>query len=268
MFHTAEKCSLLSSVIKVKNMYKVDRIEIQLLSINDDLDLIDTINAKIVSIHLPLPPFCDITNIIRIIKEQGKEYDFLVRVAKKCKENNCGMVIHADTTLEKLYRSANIKYFIDFIEKYDLTVHIENTTIEIKNGNESVRAPIQISNYINSEIGKTLCYPLLDTCHYMMVRDAFDSSLTLSLKQVITMYNSDKYYVHLCDKVGCGEDKRGGKHGFNFRYDEPLLKDILKTIDKYNPELILEIREDDYINSPNVKELEERIDRIYKEITN
>ena len=61
------------------NEKEVENIEIRLLSTEDDLSLIDLINANISSIHLPLPPFCNLTFISDSLKAKDSNYDFILR---------------------------------------------------------------------------------------------------------------------------------------------------------------------------------------------
>ena len=79
------------------------------------------------------------------------------------------------------------------------------------------------------------------------------------------MYKSDNYYVHLSDKLGSGDPHTGGVHGFNFKYNEPLLTNILKTCERYNPTLVLEVYENDYGDPLNAMALHERIEKIMTE---
>ena len=254
-FKTAEKCSLFSGHIEDKNRRKVESVEIQLLG-NDNLDLMDKLNSKIVSIHLPLPPFCNISNILEAVRSKNSDYEYLLKIIEKCKKYNCGMVIHADITLERYYGMDKEGILIEFFRKNDVVIHIENTVEEIGNGTDSVVAPIQICNYINQKIGKKLCFPLLDICHFQMIQNDFERSLKYNLKETLKMYNSDKYYLHFCSSVGCGDDRFGGIHCSNFRYDLPLLEKILKVLKYYDPMLVLEVREKDYSNPVNAIELE------------
>lgn len=262
-FRTAEKCSLFPENVMDKNRRNVGNVEVQLLG-DDNLDLMDKLNSKIVSIHLPLPPFCNISNILEAVRNKNSDYDYLLKIIEKCKKYSCGMVIHADITLERYYRMDKEGILIEFFRKNNVVIHIENTVEEIGNGTDSVVAPIQICNYINQKIGKKLCFPLLDICHFQMVQNDFERSLKYNLKETLKMYNSDKYYLHLCNSVGCGDDKFGGMHGSNFKYDLPLLEKILNVLKYYHPMLVLEVREKDYSDPINVIELEGFIKNVEK----
>lgn len=256
-YRTAEKCSLFKGNIKNKNERKVERIEIQLLSLEDDLSMMDELTGKIVSIHLPLPPFCNIGNILEILKnKESEKIEYLKKVIEKARKYDCGIVIHADTTLERYYQKDKEGLLIEFLKDSGVVWHIENVTDEIRNENDCITAPVQISNYINSKVKKNICFPLLDICHFQMIQSNFDTLLKFNLKTVLKMYESEKYYIHFTDKVGCGDDNFGGKHGFNFKYNIPLMHKILNEIKNTNPMLVLEIKEADYTNPLNVIELE------------
>lgn len=68
----AYKCALIPEQIESRNELKMQNIEVQLLA-GADLSLIEKIQGKVVSIHLPLPPFCDLTSIIEAIKNNGDD---------------------------------------------------------------------------------------------------------------------------------------------------------------------------------------------------
>lgn len=261
-YKIARKCALDKKRIELLNSSEkeVENIEIQLLSTEDDLSLIDLINANISSIHLPLPPFCNLTFISDSLKAKDSNYDFILRVIEKCKQHNCGMVVHANLPLESLYQTEGCEMLISFIKDSGIIWHIENVALdEISNGNACIKAPVQICDYFNKRIKKEICFPLLDTCHFLMIQDDFDRTLSLNLHQVLQMYNSNNYCIHLNSRIGCGDPAYGGIHGSNFHYDTPLLIKILKTVKQYNPMLILEVYETDYYTSANVKELHSKI---------
>lgn len=259
-FNVAHKCTLEEKRIQIKNEEKVEMIEIQLLSTKEDLSQANKFNSKITSIHLPLPPFCDLTNIIKCLYAKNDDYEFINKVIDKCRELKCGLVAHADVPLETLYQNEGFNMLIDYIDKSGIIWHIENVThFEIKNGNACIKAPLQICDYINKRLKREVCFPLLDICHFLMTQDDFDSSLSFNLRSVLQMYNTKKYYMHLNSRIGCGDPADGGVHGSNFHYDTPLLEKILKSVKQYNPMLILEVYESDYYAAPNAKELHSKI---------
>lgn len=256
----AYKCALVPEQIESKNKLELQNIEVQLLP-GDDLSLIEKIQGKIVSIHLPLPPFCNLTSIIEAIKNNGEDLKLIKESIEWCKKLNCGLIVHANITLEKLYNMDKEEVLINFINESGIVWHIENVTDEISNENDCIKAPVQICDYINKKLKKQICFPLLDICHFLMIQENFCSSLKYNLKQAIEMYKSDNYYIHLSDKLGSGDPHTGGVHGFNFKYNEPLLTNILKTCERYNPTLVLEVYENDYGNPLNAMDLHERIEK-------
>ena len=264
-FNIARKCALEKKRIELINKEGVEYVEIQLLSPDDDLSLIDLFKAKISSIHLPLPPYCDLSLIADYIEKKDKNYDFVMRVIEKCRQYNCGMVVHANVPLETLYQEKKCDRLIEFIKDSEITWHIENVTQDdIPNGDSCIKAPLHICNYFNKCIKKEVCFPLLDICHFLMIQDDFNRTLSLNLHETLRLYNSKKYYIHLNDRIGCGVSSCGGVHGSNFHYDIPLLEKILKTVKFYNPMLILEVYESDYYVAANAKELHNKILEIEK----
>lgn len=266
IFRTAEKCTLDKNRIADKNKEKVENIEIQLLGINDDLSLINTINANITSIHLPLPPFCNLTNIMDAISKKDENYSFINKVIEQCKKLNCGIVAHANITLERLYNIDREGILIDFIGKSGIIWHIENVTDEIPNENACIKAPVQVCDYINKRLNKDVCFPLLDVCHFLMIQDNFDGLLTFNLKSVLSLYKSDNYFIHLNYRIGTGDPATGGIHGATYETDLPLLEKILREIKYWNPTLVLEVYEKDYSKCSNVKIMEQRIKEIQANI--
>lgn len=81
------KCALIKkqveSAMRLANEYN-NLIEIQLLSIKDDLSLLANFNDKISSIHLPIKDnLCDLTIVMSSCATKDNYFNFLTNFKKK-----------------------------------------------------------------------------------------------------------------------------------------------------------------------------------------
>lgn len=196
-----------------------------------------------------------------------KNMIFLCRLCGICCAKKIDLVIHADVTLSHLLKNKEtFEKTIAFMKKAGVCWHIENVCGQINNGQKCISAPIKICDYINRFVVNPIAFPLLDICHFLMMREKIYNPIYDSLETTLIKYHSDNFFIHLCDKVGSGDELTGGIHGNNFRYNKPLLADIINYLSDTKCYLILEVCEDDYIKTKNVKELEKYINKIENDI--
>lgn len=262
------KCALIKEqvegALRLANDYN-NLIEIQLLSVKDDLSLLANFNDKISSIHLPIKDnLCDLTVVMSSCATKDNYFNFLNEIIKKCPDT--GLVIHADDYAEHLYNLKSSNPFLKWVSENNVKVFLENTGItpDLKKG---ILAPKYISVRFNEIIKKDLFHPLLDICHFQIARDKFDTNLKFSLFETLTLYNHNEMRIHLCSAIGCGKDELGGIHGSNFKENIPLLEKIIETTLPYNPYYILEVNEIDYTNKPNALWLNNKINEIIEKLS-
>ena len=263
----AYKCALLGEQIEAVLKLLEDsenEVEIQLLSIEDDLSLIDCFQGRVSSIHLPIEKedrTCNLTTVIKACKEQNGKYYFLNKVAAYATRENAGIVIHANVPVENFCKMQGYKEFIEWVKQYNVKIFLENT-MEITDARKSILTPVLAKDRINSELKEKLCFPLLDICHFQVSYNQYNSNLRRNLSEVLSLYAYDLMRIHLCSVIGNGNDRKGGVHGSNFKENLELLEEILKDVYKWNPILILEENESDMINKPNAVWLNNKIDEI------
>ena len=262
----AYKCALIPEQIERMLQLLSDNeklVEIQLLSINDDLSLINKFNGKVSTIHLPIEKedrTCNISAIIKTCKDKGSKYDFLCKVAEYAERENCGIVAHADITAEELSK-INFNSFIDWLDEYKIRLYIENTP-EILNARKSVLSPLYLTYSFNSRIKGTKVRPLLDICHFQISYNQYNSNLKHNLSEVVDLYSCEDMILHFNTAIGNGNTEKGGLHGGNFSENPELLEELLKDLKRFEPTLVLEVYDTDMINKPNEVALNNKIDEI------
>ena len=267
-FRKAYKVSLndLQTIDIVLNDYiDENKIEIQLLNLKDDLENARLLDGKIATIHLPLDEeknyLCNIGNVCKAMEEKNDYYYYLLKVAEIAKRNGAGLVAHADLTIEQFRNRKGSLLLIDFLEKNALTVHLENIVQEISDEQTALLTPIKLSKYINSKTSVPRAYPLLDICHYQIIRDRFTSNLAISLKDAIDLYYSQNYVIHFNSSTGSGEQITGGYHSDNFSNNIELLDNLLEYLKNYDPLLVLECNEPDLRQKPKARWLNDYINK-------
>ena len=265
----AYKCALVADQMEKMLQMIEDNdnlVEIQLLSVNDDLSLIDCFRDRICTIHLPMEledRTCNLSTVIKACGEKKDKYVFLCKVAAYAIGEDCGIVIHTDIPIEEMCKAPEYKSFIEWIKSYGIKLYLENT-FEIKDSRKSLLVPVMTSYKINKDLENKLARPLLDICHFQISYNQYDSNLKQNLRTLINNYSSDKTIIHFATAIGNGDSHNGGTHGSNFSENPDLLIALLKDLKKRNPILVLETEETDMVNKPNAKALNDKIDEIMK----
>lgn len=254
------KCALIKDQMEgTLNILKDNTIEVQLLG-DDDLSLLADIKDKISSIHLPIENGqCDLSYILNSFETKNDFINTLNEIISICP--GIGLVVHADLYAENVYKLEKDNPFLKWVSDNKVKIYLENVS-SVKNLKKGLIAPAFISKIFNEIIGKSLFEPLLDVCHFEIARNKFSSNIRYNLLDTLILYEHQNMRIHLCSAVGCGDNSQGGIHGSNFKEDIPLLEKILKEVKPYNPYLVLEVGETDYINKPNAVWLNNKIDEI------
>lgn len=257
------KSGLSMNQIIFRNENIAEDIEIHMVSNEPNLNNVKLFKNKINTIHLPTEQ-CKLSYVL---EELSKGNELLLETFKICNELCAAVIIHCDMTLKNFLENENKDNFIKFIGNSRFKWRIENlTTEEGLTPKESIVSPAEICQYINKTLRQEICFPLLDICHYLIVREHFDTDLDLNLKDTIELYNSSDLYIHLNDKLGTGYNYNGGIHGFNFKYNSALLRSILFDKNIRNATLCLEVYEKDFTNCLNAIELENKIRSLTRNI--
>jgi hypothetical protein len=273
MFKKAYKLSLQSEEdIKYfyENVKGNNKIEIQLLDLKDPLDRMRPLLNDIVTVHAPLYPsedmMCNISSVGKGLHERGDYHAYLYKVAKFLRRANCGLVIHSDISPEELENAYYYHDILDYIVQNQIWIHLENVTSrEVPNQMNALMYPVLLSKKINTALGKTLAFPLLDICHYQMLRNDFNSNISLSLQDTIDLYRSGKFVIHFNNAEGSGDEKTGGIHGYNFSNDLRTLNQLLDYLRPINRTLILETGEVDLKKKERAVWLNNYIEKYEKE---
>ena len=267
MIKKAYKCALKDDQIeKMLELIKDNNnlIEIQLLSIYDDLSLLDNFKGRVSTIHLPLEKenrTCNLSTIIKAFDEENEKFDFFAKVTKYAVKENCGIVIHTDIDGRDLQKLHGYHKLVSWIKSTGVKLCLENT-YEIKDAKKSLFSPLYVKNALNRDLLENTVYPLLDVCHYQVSYNQFDSNLKRNLSEIIDLYDSENLVIHLATAIGNGDDKNGGVHGSNFKENTELLLEILNKVKDLDPILVLETNETDMINKPNAVWLNNKINEL------
>lgn len=264
----AYKCALIDEQINgALNLIEGNgnMVEVQLLSVNDDLSKIKKFGRKVCSIHLPIEKenrTCNLSTILKAMYEKNEQYNFIWEVAKYANLENAGIVIHTDITIKEMIKSNGYKEFIDFLKVSKARILLENTP-ELDSGENSIIMPLVISSKLCKETELNNIKPLLDVCHYQITHNEFDSMLKINLEETLQMYSHNGMYIHLCSSIG--DSWTHGVHGSNFKENPELLEKILKATESFNPHYVLETCEKDFVKKENAVWLNNKIDEIFEE---
>lgn len=257
------KMALEEEQLKIKSLYsRFDGYEIHLYgNEKDHFELIDQIEKPVVTIHYPIER-CDVFDVV---KEFESEY--AKKVFELCKKTGAGLVVHAETGLDRLKVEPALDAFCEFIRKEGIKLHVENCY-----RNCGAVESLRLCNYLRDKIGHDLVFPLLDTCHLIMSEMSFKFE-EMSFFHTIDAYTSENFIVHLNDCVGSGEKETGGIHGTNFYANQYLLWNILwklkEIVDRGTEiDLVLEVDEVDYNYPTNADILAKNIDKMWAELQN
>jgi len=255
------KLALEEEQIRIKSHYDLfDGYEIHLYgNQKDHFELADQLTKPIVTVHYPIDS-CDIYDVCN---EYQSEY--ARKVIDLCKKAKAGLVVHAETGLQRLISNPNLDGFCNFIAKEGIVLHVENC-YRMVGAIES----LDVAYYLRSRIGEKQVYPLLDTCHLMMSEMSFRFE-EMSFFKTIDAYSSENFKIHLNDCIGSGEWETGGTHGTNFYANQYLLRNILWMVHELEKkglsiDLILEVDEEDYIYPTNAHQLAKNVDKYWKKM--
>ena len=255
------KLALEKDQIKIKSQYdRFDGYEIHLYGDSrDDFDIVDTIEKPIITIHYPIPR-CDVNDVVN---EYQSEY--AQKVYALCKKTGAGLVVHAETGVDRLVTNPKLDEFCKFIARERIRLHVENCYRNI-----GAIQGLKLARFLQRQIGEDLVFPLLDTCHLMMSEMSFKFE-EMSFFKTIEAYASDNYIIHLNDCIGSGEKETGGIHGTNFYANRYLLGNILWKLHELEEkgvkvDLVLEVDEFDYVYPSNADILAKNVDLIWSSI--
>lgn len=255
------KLGLDKEQVHVREQYnRFDGYEIHLFGDDrDDYSLIPGLKKPIVTVHYPIRN-ADIYDAVSEFRQQSAQ-----KIFDLCEQHDAGLVVHAETSLERFLKHPLLEEFIMHMKGRKLILHVENCyrycgAIE----------GLKMWKYLSERIGDDRVFPLLDTCHLMMSEMSFKFE-EMSFFQTLDAYAGPNFKIHLSDCIGSGEIETGGIHGTNFYANQYLLSNILwKIRDLQNvgvvPDLILEVDEIDYVYPTNADMLAKNIDKIWPDI--
>ena len=253
------KLALEQEQLNIKKLYdRFDGYEIHLYGDQrDDFDLEKQIVKPIVTVHYPIDR-CDVYDAVDEFKSE-----YAQKVYQLCKKRDAGLVLHAETSLNKLLTNPYLMDFCDFIKQQGIRLHIENCY-----RNVGAIEGLKVMNYLKDHIGKDNVFPLLDTCHLIMSEMSFKFD-EMSFFSTIDAYQSDRFIIHLNDCIGSGEKETGGTHGTNFYANQYLLGNILWKLTEMpngrNVDLVLEVDEVDYHYPTNADILAKNVEKYWKQ---
>ena len=256
------KLALEEEQIAIKECYKrFNGYEIHLHGDDrDNFSLAAYLKKPIITVHYPIRD-CDVYDVVSNYKSE-----YAQKVFAFVKEVNAGLVVHAETDLDKLLTHPDLDAFCEFIRNEEITLHVENCY-----RNCGAVESLRTCHYLRDKIGEDYVYPLLDTCHLMMSQMSFKFEEN-SFFKTIDAYSSPKFILHLNDCIGSGERETGGIHGTNFYANQYLLWNILwklKEVEKKENlaiNLVLEVDEEDYNHPKNAEALAEDVDSMWREL--
>ena len=255
------KLALEERQIRIKCHYDLfDGYEIHLYGDErDHFELADDLDKPIVTVHYPIER-CDVYDVCNELNS-----DYFRQVADLCRRQHAGLVVHAETGLQRLQSNPNLEAFCAFIKESGVILHVENC-YRFVGAIES----LDVAYYLRSRIGDDQVYPLLDTCHLMMSEMSFRFE-EMSFFKTIEAYASENFKIHLNDCIGSGEWETGGIHGTNFYANQYLLRNILWMVHELEKkglsiDLVLEVNEEDYVYPTNAHQLAGNVDRFWQKM--
>ena len=255
------KLALEEEQIKTKSQYsRFDGYEIHLYgNLKDDFSLSHIISKPIITVHYPIAR-CDVNDVVNEF-----ETEYAQKVYAFCKKVDAGLVIHAETGVDRLVTNPHLEKFCKFIREQGIRLHVENCYRNI-----GAIQGLKLAKFLQKQIGEDLVFPLLDTCHLIMSEMSFKFE-EMSFFKTIEAYASDNYVIHLNDCIGSGEKETGGIHGTNFYANRYLLGNILWKLHELEDQgthvdLVLEVDEFDYVYPSNADILAKNVDLIWSSI--
>lgn len=241
-------------------------IEIQLLTPDDPffrggwVDSVGTeLAAKVRAVHLPLSGKCGYGNYPVETPEGLAILEETCRVATELMsltEAEMHVICHYASLKPVLIKMGTYRFIAAYIRKIaeqyrDVHICIENTPFDFLNwDNDNVE--------LAEDIGSPNVGTCLDTCHALITEKMtrVTAHLTgkepMALERIFRANSETCRHMHLCGAKDTGSGYgRGRGHGTPF--DGPGDPDLLKLIrlsERYlvKPDIVLEVREDDYFN--------------------
>ena len=264
-----------------------DALEIQLgnelynsPSPHDIKNLFDNnlLNIKdIYSVHLPLGANRLDTNLDDVFSSDRifAFYD-ACEIAQKSSEiwnHPVRLILHFEMDFDKFIRADYIREYIlntfkEALSKYSNVIFsIENIIPILPKENGWYMAcnyyddHVKLVHYLRKELKTDRFSTVLDTCHAEMSIYYMNHILSI-LDQQYETHNMEDYFrinSELCDTIHLCTFKVDGyykNHGLGFMDSKDKLVDFLRLWNKYtkNAALVLELREDNYLNSINFLE--------------
>lgn len=146
----------------------------------------------------------------------------------------------------------------------NITYYIENSTFEV------INKPDTYLDFVN-EVGCNNVKACVDICHFQITNYykslIFNKHNNICIVEYLKIHQKNIGLLHLstasADEKGFG---RGKGHSDNFDTNLSLLKSVVSYIKNNNIKIpiVLELREDDYLNCENYKKVKKQIEQILK----
>ncbi|MBR2824721.1 MAG: TIM barrel protein [Solobacterium sp.] len=259
------KLALEEEQIRIKEQYnRFDGYEIHLYGKHhkhgiDHFELVNMIQKPIITVHYPIED-CDVYDVVNSF-----ESEYAHKIFDLCKAKNAGLVIHAETGLDRLKTNPKLDAFCEYMKEERIVLHVENCYRHV-----GAVEGLKVCNYLRDKIGWDQVFPLLDTCHLIMSEMSFKFE-EMSFFSTIDAYTSENFKIHLNDCIGSGEKETGGIHGTNFYANQYLLWNVLWKLKEITErgtdiDLVLEVDEVDYNYPTNADILAKNINIMWEEL--
>lgn len=267
MLNKILKVSLLKDQVENKTKIEIfDGYEIHLLGNGrDDFSLLEELKEKpIKTFHYPVTQ-CRLGKF-----KIGENKEYMLQILDACEKYCSGLILHCgdgwdevdprDNELVLTKNNKDLFWLIGEMRARNIPLFIENAS------SVSCKDVLNIINHLMITHDYFRIYPLLDICHYQIAAGRLHS-VEYNLAETLKLFESENMKIHFCDSVGCGKYVFGGIHGSNFKYNQPLMKEILGYLKKFENDidLILEVDEDNYNIPKNAMWLAAKIDEYLSE---
>ena len=276
---------------KVKN--KTNLIEVQIISWFTDEQMVkDSMrqDIDIINVHTPLLENGEgqLTDGVNLDEFRSPfTYKVLVDTciyAEKLAEyynHDIRVIVHNGWSIADWQKSGQIdnlaKMFKGIIENYPhLNFAIENITPIGRHGFKTGCWP-EDAAYVAAELNKKLktkkFTTVIDICHLLMTNYVIEQSVksstrihTRTIDELFKQSNGLCSVIHLNNKIGDGMEGNHGTPFTNSEEDKALLTEILTAYAKYTPnaDIVIEVKEDDYLNCVNCYETIETLQNVNK----
>lgn len=249
------------------------------INIKEVANKFSTIFPDVVTVHTPLDTTLkvfgtDSVEVLRVINNREMQkclYDTceLAQCFAQLYNHNIGVIIHLCEThyainrwnLEPILKN----FYEDILKRYpNIEFYIENITPLEKYStglsyfrSGTLNEPVMVARRLNSLFEDTFgvrFYTCLDTCHFLItdrISKAVNFDLKVNCEEIFALYSESCKNVHLANADEYGLESK--QHGTGFQDDIVLLRYLIHLIQYYTPDanIVLEMREDDYLNPKN-----------------